>query len=112
MPFDQAELPETSRILLRAADLIRKYGHTKGTYRDTDGFCILGSVMHICQELRRDWTNIYANTISRLPDPDDFVLSVWNDAKDRTAEDVINLLEETAFDQTELYAATETRQAA
>ena len=96
MPFDQpTPIPEDARILLRAADEIRERGWYQGWFEGPNGeVCMLGAI----QCARRGATSVWRNednSITRLlcMHLKCRGVSSWNDAPDRTKDDVIAAFE-------------------
>jgi hypothetical protein len=87
-----------------AADRIRKGGLIKGDYSDGQGnYCTLGAVgwpgTTYIQSIAR--AELLADLIGYTPELYDLkgapaIVTHWNDAEERTAEDVITLLEQAA----------------
>jgi hypothetical protein len=102
--------PTTKDILLKAADLIREYGLTK-YHRggNGEGFCIHGAIsMAVTGEVyggRESDTRQYCRLVKKYAKSkgidtfntyDNYGMADWNNRPERTKEDVIALLEDTA----------------
>lgn len=111
---------EIGNVLLKAADLLEKHGHTKYIRRNMDGsMCFLGAV----QEAQGMFTTVEdtpltiaaseavtkfldlkpTNRTTRLYVGHDYYYAVlvadWNNAEERTAEEVINIMRQVAETQ-------------
>jgi hypothetical protein len=102
--------------LLKAAQLIRANGLQKGRLHGPDGYCILGAINAAIFGLGLFdcWSGPYQVAFSRLGIPvgvltqwnpkrtayenNYFSISQWNDRPERTAQEVIDLLERAAGD--------------
>lgn len=108
----QTPQSETTKILLRAADLIRENGLAKHTRQDEKGgYCIHGAVsMAIYSEPVTDshktqavMTHIGDYMASKnidyrnSPHSPHWVIAPWSNRPERTAEDVIGVLEGAAL---------------
>jgi hypothetical protein len=91
--------------LLKAAQLIREKGLQKGQLHGRDGYCLLGAIgTAVCgSKFDFDDTRCPArpavNFVTRYLQDMTKTLTLiphWNDAPERTAQEVINLLERAA----------------
>jgi hypothetical protein len=99
---------DVREVARRAALAIKSCGHVKGQYGDTIvGFCALGALGHASDWLigkgRIRGPEARREAIIRLaghsPDPDieaESLVVSWNDAPERTADEVISALENIA----------------
>ena len=107
-PVQTPDETRARQILRDAASLIRTHGHTKFTQRDEKGFCVhgalfvadLGSYGHFLNAHSRAGSIAVDRLTSYLKIPPTFggrTFAVdWNNAPERTAEEVINALEAAA----------------
>lgn len=83
------ELDEVALHILRTAQLIEERGHCKGLYRDRGRYCVLGAFgaagQGSLEASRRLW-----EALGDIPR--------WNDAPERTPEEVISTLRRIAFE--------------
>lgn len=92
-----------NKVLLRAADLIEKEGFSKGMYRSHTGcFCALGAIRQAVKDVTGVVPLIPLPSIGGVNGypidvPGGPSVVSWNDAKERTAEDVVRTLRETAL---------------
>ena len=86
------------QICLDAAELISTYGHMKNTIGNYDvGFCALGAIMQAFDQTRSAWSNVCTPEVGQawgllsktLGFSTDVDIPKWNNADERTAEDVI-----------------------
>ena len=108
-------LEADKRVALRAAEGIRKYGHAKEALWNGEGMCLIGAIIYgACDtdappsDATTNYYSVSADTrelavkthlaiedcVKRLGY--DFVMD-YNNAPERTADEVINMLEEYAF---------------
>lgn len=84
-------MSDVSKILTRAADLIRRYGwvqYQKGNRYE--GFCLVGAVINASGE---EWRSVPAAHDRLIDTLGSRELAAWNDHPDRTEEEVLELLE-------------------
>jgi hypothetical protein len=91
--------------LLKAAGLIREYGLQKHHLEGPDGYCILGAISAITFDdykavVSRVATHLRADQLEKIAqgNENNYYLSIsqWNDKPERTAQEVIDLLERAA----------------
>ena len=103
----EAQLDEVSQLLLKAAEIVERYGHIQESYGDTDrGFCIHGAIWfavdpkmdafepdqeHVTWEAGMRVAR-YLKDEEALQDCDWDRCVSWNDTDGRTAEEVIAAL--------------------
>ena len=100
------EVDEVERVLMRAASYIRKDGHAKRALYNDGAYCVRGALNRACGADREDpmwdtvpWNNrpVHSEAMGRLRKTirtENEV--VWNNAPERTAEEVIDALESAA----------------
>lgn len=107
MPLDSINYQpcENARLLREAAQYIKTYGHTKRQWRGEKGErCIHGAIGHVVKnsqqhvelaEIMLKYATKELNLFIPLSEsgPSCPNFTAWNDAVERTKEDVINLLE-------------------
>lgn len=88
--------------LSKARGLLETKGWVQGTYRDSNGFCLVGAI----QEVKDSFypTGIYPHLLQSVLDTgyeidysihDDVPLFDWNDEPNRTMEEVLELIDTT-----------------
>jgi hypothetical protein len=100
-------MDNTSKILLRAAELIAAGGWAQGAYERSDGrLCALGAINYVAtgdSARPRDTQDVAAArnrllvTLGKQPSVSISPLTLWNDARRRTAEEVIDTLIAAAY---------------
>ncbi len=96
----EVKLEPWRQMLLDAADLLERDGWCQGAYQDDDGHhCALGALDAVFGSKTSfkaiDWS-AYARVNERLQDAVGLQIVHWNDAKGRTAEEVISTLRKIA----------------
>lgn len=88
------ELDEVSRALLKAAEILERKGHCKGrAIGPNHSVCVSGAVSEAV-----DWdSKMHHDVIARLRPHTLPCPIMWNDAPERTAEEVIAKLRAVAF---------------
>ncbi len=92
-----------TEILREAADIIEEIGHPKGVYRkvSTGGVCAVGAmkiaisknaVEPIADRNDARLLNKAKRTVALYVEPESKRIFKWNDAKERTAEEVVDTL--------------------
>ena len=79
------------QVAADAASLLARSGWIQGDYFNDDGFCLAGAIDH-CTDSLCDEENVKYYVAEYLG-IDRHDLTAWNDHKDRTAMEVISLLE-------------------
>lgn len=93
----------TSEVLYGAADHIERYGHHKGSgYADTSDIrhspaCSIGAINLAVIDLNRDDAEIRHMAQDAIRDYLGQMITDWNDAPERTAEQVIEVLRRVAL---------------
>ena len=97
-----AVLDETSKVLLRAAEILEAGGHCKGSAESNGAHCLSGAISAAALERRDDW-GLYEGhkkAIARLrPLIPHWCPVLWNDAPERTKNEVVAKLRAAAFVQ-------------
>jgi hypothetical protein len=89
-------------VLDRAADVIAERGLCKGSFEGPDGSVCAGGALRVAltggptNPLGDDQFGTYMYAVHRMTDVVDDVVVNWNDAPQRTADDVIAALQEAA----------------
>lgn len=96
-----AELDETSRILLNAANLIEERGHCKGAAQVGDAFCLSGAISRAALDSFQegsDWSlwRGHEEAMARLRTHMECPVA-WNDRPERTKEEVVAKLRAVAL---------------
>lgn len=95
-------LNPVGQCLMDGADRIRKHGHAKKVLRSPEGgYCIVGALYDVKEKV--PFTAIYNGVAAAAfraieAKTCDSILG-WNDAPERTAEEVIAVLESAALEQ-------------
>jgi hypothetical protein len=96
--------------LLKAAQLIREYGLQQCHLEGPNGYCILGAILGALSTFDDDYKAVVSRVAAHLRadhqwrlcasgyENNYFYISQWNDQPERTAQEVIDLLERTAGD--------------
>lgn len=100
-----ADLDDTSRRLLKAAALIETYGHAKMTVCDDGGRMCLRGALVAAQGRERNVMELDAMNMDRCSQAADLRIAYvvggdsvgWNNAKERTAEEVISTMRRVAL---------------
>ena len=103
MQPQKPQVKPVSALLLEAAQYIREHGHVKGSLHETDGrVCVVGAInmVHcgraysLCDRAANE-NNFAARRAMRdfLGLTEDYNLVSWNNALERTADEVIAALE-------------------
>lgn len=99
-----AKLSPEQRLLLDAADVIRKNGHCKNALRDAAGrVCAIGAIMEAAREAYPgpNWSGFrdrvtdafrLVEEVGGIP-----CIAAWNNAPERTADEVIAAFERVAL---------------
>ncbi len=97
-PSHLREPDRIGQILLKSADLIRRHGWRQRDYGDcTNGMCTMGAVARAA-EYKSDDIGAAQARVFKLPIASGYnAITVWNDAPERTAADVIAALEDAAL---------------
>ena len=109
MPYDGTKYEprdEIAKALHDAAQIIKQYGHYKGEFGGSDrGYCIHGAISRATQDslkhrkvarrLAAWFERFEGRPVPMAKDCPSFV--EWNDAPERTKEEVITVLESAAF---------------
>lgn len=97
-----AELDDTSKLLLKAADRIETHGWCQGNYWVGEKSCLVGAITKAWgSDYKNDGSSQRALAYERvarslgLPMPADII--AWNDAKERTEDEVVAKLRAVAF---------------
>lgn len=114
-PEAPVELDELGQVLLKARDIIRTNGWCQNAYMDYDNpddwvemkkspkVCLLGAINVACggmpdqDEVRTEADVWILNIEERMGIPHDLTLPNWNDATDRTQQEVEERLERAAY---------------
>lgn len=96
MPFDPMKpIPRKAQLCFKAADLIRKHGHVKEALGSPkDGFCLLGAMYWAEHESMGETSSIYGAVAPKVG----WYIPAWNNAPERTQEEVIALLEDVGYE--------------
>jgi hypothetical protein len=97
---DTIELQDWQKVLLDAAELLETEGWIKGSMQNQHGFCMIGAVMAAANQ------PIIVFAIAKGPagealdqlkiKTNDSTIWGWNDHPERTKQEVIDMLRETA----------------
>lgn len=91
---------KVAKILNGAADYIEKYGHCKGHFQDGTGACCTLGAMRLQTEYRISWAwgegSVAAFSKHIKNGWGEAGIANWNDAPERTKEEVIAALREAA----------------
>lgn len=82
----------------RAAEIMRERGLARGTGQDEDGSVCTGGAMAwaVTERMGTDDVRVDLVSMAREMELDEFAVPFWNDAPERTQEEVIERLELTA----------------
>lgn len=86
-------------VYRKAAAVIRKGGLVKGAFSTGYGYCTLGAIgyNHTAMQEGTARATVLADLIGNVHQENPAkVISAWNDAEERTPDDVITLLEQAA----------------
>ena len=92
-----AKLPADRQVFLAAADLIEIHGHCKGLRQRREGFCVLGAISQAATgdpwkfDGHEEPCATFARQIGEM------LPAQWNNAPERTKEEVVSALRATAF---------------
>lgn len=87
-------------VFHQAAERILTGGHTKGTFKENGRYCIVGALLpggvrrNLALYPRQEEVQLLAELLG-IPATLRCIIQ-WNDARERTAEDVLTLLEQAA----------------
>jgi hypothetical protein len=91
------EMDAASRLMLLAADILQKYGHCKGTAIWKGAHCISGAVTQATFSEDCYDNEAHCAVMDRLQAKLPVNIIEWNDAPERTADEVISFLRSVAL---------------
>jgi hypothetical protein len=95
--LQSTELDGPGKILIDAANYFSDHGWCQGTTTDKEGNkCILGALCYVVEKNRYNFDDYFIAS-RRLKNYTKSTVYSWNDAKGRTKEQVVELLNKVAY---------------
>ena len=102
-----APLSTTAKVLFEAANILREGGHCKGALANGTARCAMGAIMQAAEPLSRtkysgyyEWSRTIERAVANVENligvP--YGIVAWNNAPERTADEVIKMLERAALE--------------